>query len=64
MLKIVFVNRHVYDSQVKTALSPLGSLSNHDGDGKENATLKVNSRCFALITYPQQREPVTASPEN
>ena len=28
--------------------SSLGSLSNNDGDGYENVTLKVNSRCFKL----------------
>ena len=28
--------------------SSLGSLSNNDGDGYENVTLKMNSRCFKL----------------
>ena len=28
--------------------SSLGSLSNNDGDGNENVTLKGNSRCFKL----------------
>ena len=34
-------------------MQTLGSLSNRDGDadGKENATLKVNSRCFKLHHY-------------
>ena len=41
-------NRRCKSSRVTP---PLGSLSNHDGDGKENATVKVNSRGFKLHRY-------------
>ena len=33
---------------VESTKNTLGSLSNNNGDGNENVTLKVNSRCFKL----------------
>ena len=45
---LMLKNRRCKSSRVTP---PLGSLSNHDGDGKENATLKVNSRGFKLHRY-------------